>query len=474
MARHTTPPRDPNRFQRLDVAQLGNLHEELREGKRFVCWRVEIRDGKPTKVPINPHNGKKAKPNDPTTWGTYPEAVAYYLAHQELSGIGRMFDPADDILGVDFDNCFDEQGRLIPDHAAARWLPRLNSYSEISPSGRGVHVFASLVGKTAEQHASLEVTTNGVETGWRASPITGWSDEEILARSRRGPDGQKFQDLYAGNRQPYHPSRSEADAALCELLGLAIDDRETVRRLWGKSALGRRKKWKDKDYQQRTIDWALGRAHQIRAHQTALPLFEYVAVVIQRTQASSRTQPKWQSLFHCARLLKAHPELKDLDGLDVAAAIDPILSGLADGKDPWQHSFAHLFDDPAHADPKAALASLWGSVKSSALDNPLEQAFFQSRLLPFVPVHPLSDGYHLFLSLAAHLQKLLPDRSILLPVELVGNLLGYERHTISHYLHLAKLSGHLRELAPSLYAKHQATEYRFSVENWGLYHRQGP
>jgi hypothetical protein len=105
-------------------------------------------------------------------------------------------------------------------------------------------------------------------------------------------------------------------------------------------------------------------------------------------------------------------------------------------------------------------------VKSKALSSPLEQAFLQSRLVPFVPAQPLSDGYHQFLSLAAHLQKLMPNRNILLPVERVGEMLRYNRHTISHYLHLAKLSGHLREVSPSLYAKHQATEYRFSVENW--------
>jgi Phage integrase SAM-like domain len=58
-----------------------------------------------------------------------------------LQGVGRMFDPADGIIGEDFDHCLDDQGNIIPDRDAEEWLPQLNSYSEISPSGRGVKVW---------------------------------------------------------------------------------------------------------------------------------------------------------------------------------------------------------------------------------------------------------------------------------------------------------------------------------------------
>jgi hypothetical protein len=57
------------------------------------------------------------------------------MHRKELQGIGRMFDLADGIMGVDFDDCLDDHGNIIPNHFAAEWLPRLNSYSEISPSG---------------------------------------------------------------------------------------------------------------------------------------------------------------------------------------------------------------------------------------------------------------------------------------------------------------------------------------------------
>ena len=128
-------------YEHLDVTQLSNVPAELQAGIRFVCWREAIRNGKPTKVPVNPHTGHDAESDNPATWGTLAEAIANYGAHRNiLKGVGRMFDPADGIIGVDFDDCLDDHGNIIAGHDAAEWLPRLNSYSEVSPSGQGVKV----------------------------------------------------------------------------------------------------------------------------------------------------------------------------------------------------------------------------------------------------------------------------------------------------------------------------------------------
>jgi putative DNA primase/helicase len=138
--------------------QLANVPTELQEGNRFVCWREESRNGKPTKVPINPHTGNEAESDNPVTWSTLAEAIAFYQTHlNKLQGVGRMFDAGDGMIGVDFDDCLDDHGSIINDHDAAEWLPRLNSYSEISPSGRGVKVWLraniDLDGKTGRRDA---------------------------------------------------------------------------------------------------------------------------------------------------------------------------------------------------------------------------------------------------------------------------------------------------------------------------------
>jgi hypothetical protein len=278
--------------------QLSNVPKDLQEGKRFVCWRLENRNGKPRKVPVNPHTGKEAKADDPATWSTLAGAVAFHQMHwKELQGVGRMFDPADGMIGVDFDDCLDDHGNFIPGHVAAEWLPRLNSYCEISPGGRGVKVWLKarldLDGKTGRRDAKQGVeiyrerryfTLTGrwlpqfsadveerqsiVEDFYRAifsakksaavipTPHTplALTDAEIIRRAREAHNGAKFRALWAGDLNGCG-SQSEADAALCSILWFWTGNRETVRRLFSKSALGQREKWTARlDYQKSTLD----------------------------------------------------------------------------------------------------------------------------------------------------------------------------------------------------------------------------
>jgi len=51
--------------------------EELKQLKRWVCWKLTTLPGKekPTKVPYMP-SGRKAESDDPATWSTYAERLA--------------------------------------------------------------------------------------------------------------------------------------------------------------------------------------------------------------------------------------------------------------------------------------------------------------------------------------------------------------------------------------------------------------
>jgi hypothetical protein len=275
-----------NSYAPLDVMQFTNVPSELQDRKRFVCWRQETRNEKPTKVPVDPHTGDNAESNDPATWGTLDEAVAYYQTHSHnLQGVGRMFDLADGIIGVDFDHCLDDQGNMISGTAAAEWLPQLNSYSEISPSGRGVKVwvkaYLDLDGKTGRRDAqrgieiyqerryftitgrrllqfsaNVEERQSVVEALYRAVfspgqsafvrpisyPLPVLDDAEIIWRARKARNGAKFRALWGGDLNG-SGSQSEADVALCSILWFWSGNRETVRRLFSESALGQREKW---------------------------------------------------------------------------------------------------------------------------------------------------------------------------------------------------------------------------------------
>ena len=286
-------------YQPLDVEQLVNVPRELLDGKRFVCWHQTIRNSKPTKIPVNPHTGKRAESDNETTWGTLDEAIALYKAHRnELRGVGRMFELIDEYIGVDFDDCLDQQGNLIPNHAAAKWLSRLDSYSEVSPSGRGVKVWVrashDFDGKTGRKNAkrgveiyrekryftltgrrlaqfsgNVEARQHVIDELYRevfgakepastqpgASTSTALNDFEIINRASNAKNGEKFKALWAGKIDGYG-SQSEADAALCSFLWFWTGNREYVRQLFGQSALGQRDKWQRRGYQESTLNLA--------------------------------------------------------------------------------------------------------------------------------------------------------------------------------------------------------------------------
>jgi predicted P-loop ATPase len=127
-----------------DDASLGLALATLAEHARWVTWRNELRDGKPTKVPYSPRNGHKAKADDPATWGTRTEAEAAVprLVNGSGGGIGLQLGVLGDgraIGGIDLDTCRAPDGTLQP--WAAEVVARVGSYTEISPSGTGAKVF---------------------------------------------------------------------------------------------------------------------------------------------------------------------------------------------------------------------------------------------------------------------------------------------------------------------------------------------
>jgi putative DNA primase/helicase len=111
---------------------------ELRARPQWVAWKAEVRDGKPTKVPYDPRTGAKAATDDPRTWASFDVAVRA-LEIGRYDGVGYVFAADDPYVGVDLDKCRDpETGAVEP--WALEIVRRLNSYVEISPSGRGLHI----------------------------------------------------------------------------------------------------------------------------------------------------------------------------------------------------------------------------------------------------------------------------------------------------------------------------------------------
>ncbi|MFL6448519.1 MAG: DUF3987 domain-containing protein [Bryobacteraceae bacterium] len=114
---------------------------ELRELDQFVLWRYEIVDGRLTKVPKQA-NGRSASTTNSKTWCSFEEARRAYNARPGyFSGIGFVFREEDGIVGIDLDDCLDETGEL-KGWAHPIWASFPNTYCEISPSHKGVKIFA--------------------------------------------------------------------------------------------------------------------------------------------------------------------------------------------------------------------------------------------------------------------------------------------------------------------------------------------
>ena len=123
----------------LEAIEL-NCPPCIRDRRQWVAWKYIERGGKPTKAPINPHNGSLAASTDAATWGSFAEAIEACRHDASLAGVGFVFTPDDPYCGVDLDDCVDPAtGQLKP--WAASFVALLDSYAEVSPSGTGVKVF---------------------------------------------------------------------------------------------------------------------------------------------------------------------------------------------------------------------------------------------------------------------------------------------------------------------------------------------
>jgi primase-polymerase (primpol)-like protein len=243
-----------------------------------------------TKVPFTPWAlDRQASSTDPSTWGSFDGAIAAYLAGL-CDGIGFML--GDGWIGFDIDGCRDPQTGVI-DAEALRYCRALNTYSDQSPTGTGLHAIAHGTKPGArcrtgryelydhgryltmtrqrlvELPATVEERTPEIAVLYRdlfgegdespASQELGdagsdLSDADLLARASESP---KFAALWNGDTSGY-PSHSEADCALCVMLSFwTRRDAARIDALFRRSQLCRDKWTQRDDYRRRTIAHAI-------------------------------------------------------------------------------------------------------------------------------------------------------------------------------------------------------------------------
>jgi hypothetical protein len=141
---NTTPGDERNEGERQSDSVYGDFPRDLLARRQIVNYRMgrRRRRNKPDqilKVPYNPRTGQKASVDDPDTWGTAAEA-AEGIRRWSMKGPGLMFAEGEQERGTDLDACYDPMTERVDDWAM-EIVRRLNSYTEISPSGVGLHIF---------------------------------------------------------------------------------------------------------------------------------------------------------------------------------------------------------------------------------------------------------------------------------------------------------------------------------------------
>src|SRR5215208_220859 len=120
------------------TGERGAPPPELKAREQWLCWRREKRNGRDTKVPYNPRTGKRADPTNPTTWCSYAEAIEACEAGR-YSGLGFTISSADQYAAIDLDHVRDPETGAVAEWAT-EWVEAFGGYTEVSPSGGGLHV----------------------------------------------------------------------------------------------------------------------------------------------------------------------------------------------------------------------------------------------------------------------------------------------------------------------------------------------
>lgn len=295
------------------------LPAALVDRDQWVCWRTQERDGKPTKVPIIPGGTQFASTTKPDTWTAFSTA-RQAVSNTTVDGLGFVFTADDPLVGIDLDACRDPATASSTDWAADV-LDRLDSYTEVSPSGTGYHVIVTgelpagrnragelevydrsrfftvtgdhvsdtpetvvarpdaletLVAEELSPEPSPSVTADSPTDSTAADPdpqsdVTETTptaaavpipDDELLERAKTAANGEKFTRLWGGSTTGYE-SHSEADLALCRQLAFWTGgDAARVDRLFRRSDLYR-EKWDavhyadGSTYGEKTVDRAV-------------------------------------------------------------------------------------------------------------------------------------------------------------------------------------------------------------------------
>ena len=289
----------------------------LQTKARWILWKLEEVDGKPTKVPYIAHPTKTNKANvtDGANWSSFDRALECLNSRGDMSGIGYCLADDDNKVFFDFDHCISDDG--VIDEQVDTLVKDLDSYTEVSQSGRGLHVivgspsptfnvknkvknhhsnidyetyfdgrYIALTGSTLPEY-STEVKDNStsVEKVWKehfnkspvayvsSTPTSKTNDDlwRLIFSSKSGPD---IANLFAGTSSSGDDSADDM-SLLNHLAFWTGRDSAQMESMFNESALGKRSKWVQRaDYRKRSIDRAIQDCVEVYNHGSTVVIIE--------------------------------------------------------------------------------------------------------------------------------------------------------------------------------------------------------
>ena len=133
--------------------RVRNIPQELKDLHQWVCHKAN-------KTPCDPKTGTAASSTDSRTWGSFNDASNVCLNGRGFTGVGFVFTVNDPYVGIDLDHCVNAG---VIEEWAQRVINTLGSYTEISPSGTGVHIFvkATLPKGARNRKGNVEIYSQG-------------------------------------------------------------------------------------------------------------------------------------------------------------------------------------------------------------------------------------------------------------------------------------------------------------------------
>ncbi|MEH7489243.1 phage NrS-1 polymerase family protein [Priestia megaterium] len=242
--------------EKIVAPNFETIPKELKDKKQWILWKAELRkDGTIGKIPKQ-INGTNASTTDPSTWSSFQD-IEEVFKNGRYDGIGFVFSSADQYIGIDLDGHYSE-GNF---NTKIAHLLSGYSYTEVSPSGTGLHtIFKGLLPNDIRHKNTAEkmeiysegrfftftgrVVGNGTITtneniilkliekyflkkkkvysthtrSGQASFMDHIDDVELLHIMFNSKNGKTIKRLFNGDTNEYNGDHSSADQALCNHL----------------------------------------------------------------------------------------------------------------------------------------------------------------------------------------------------------------------------------------------------------------